>query len=350
MTTKLKSKTRQNGLHKQVPGKVKRVLRVVGKIVVIVFGLIVAILVISGIINAIASSVEARDLRGSYGKLVHIDGGNVNVDIQGNGKQVVVLLPGLGVSAPTLDFKPLIDYLKKDYTVVTYEGFGYGLSDDTTKPRTAENIASEIHQTLSQLGYSKYAIVAHSVSGLYALTYAINYPSEVQAIVGIDSSVPQQNDFLPEDLKKQMPNMGLVTNLIRVGSFFGIIRGYVTFDSSSTTAFEKVGYDYSEKEKNLINKLTIRNFASNAVLDENIRSDKPISGLSSDSKYPQNIPAKFFLAKDSVNMFPRWVELHKNQLHQPSDNSITVLPGTHFLYHTQAKVITEGVKQLYPVE
>lgn len=350
MTTKLSSKTRQKEHNKQAPGRVKTVLRVVAKIVVVIFGLLAALLVISGIVNVVASSIEARDLRGSYGKLVHIDGGNVNVDIQGNGKQVVVLLPGLGVSAPALEFKPLIDGLKKDYTVVTYEGFGYGLSDDTTKPRTAENIASEIHQTLSKLGYSKYSIVAHSVSGIYTLKYAITYPDEVQVIIGIDSSVPQQNDFMPEELKKQMPDVGLLVNLIRIGGFFGIVRDYITLDPGSTTAFDKVGYSYSEKEKDLINKLTIRNFASTAVLDENIRSDGPISGLSPDSKYPQNIPIKFFLAKDSVDMFPRWIELHKNQPYQPSDDSITVLPGAHFLYHTHAKTITDGVRQLVPIE
>ena len=321
---------------------VKKVLKIVGWIL----GILFLLLIISGIVNAIMLNHESKSLRGAYGKSVPIDGGNVHVDIQGNGKKVVVLLPGLGVAAPALDFKPLINNLKRDYTVVTYEGFGYGLSDDTTKPRTADNIVSEIHQTLAKLGYTKYSIVAHSVSGVYALKYSLKYTNEVEAVVGIDSTVPDQWDYIPEALKSQQPDIRLLTKLVRICGFFGIIRDYVSMDSNLTTTFDKTGYSFTSREKNLINKLTIRNFASDAVLDENNRTNDHIENLTATSKYPSGLPVKIFLARDTIEENPSWEPLHVGQIEKPSAISVVVLEGDHFLYHTQSTTIADGLRSL----
>lgn len=325
---------------------VKKIIKRMLKVAAWVLGILLALLVVSGIVNAIATSFDIKSLRSAYGRSVLIDGGNVHVDVQGTGKKVVVLLPGLGVSAPMLDFKPLINNLKDDYTVVTYEGFGYGPSDDTTKPRTTDNIVSEIHQTLSKLGYSEYSIIAHSVSGIYALKYCRTYPNEVEAIVGIDSSVPRQTDYMPDELKKQQPDVKLITSLIRFGGLLGFVRAYVTIDPGSTTAFEKNGYSYTDQEKDLINKLTIRNFSSNAVLDETNRSDNQDDGLLSTTQFPEQIPVKLFLAQQSVDMFPKWKDIHTGQISLPNDTSVVILKGDHFLYHTQAEAIANSLRTM----
>lgn len=75
----------------------------------------------------------------------------MNVLIQGDGKETIVLLPGYGTASPVLDFKPLVDELSPYYRVVVIEPFGYGLSDDTDKVRTSQNIVDEIHECLQKL-------------------------------------------------------------------------------------------------------------------------------------------------------------------------------------------------------
>lgn len=113
----------------------------------------------------------------------------MNVFIQGSGEQTIVLLPGQGTPSPVLDFKLLIDELSPEYKVVAIEPFGYGLSDETEKARTTENIVSEVHEAVQQLGIDRYVLMGHSITGLYGVSYVNSYPDEVLAFVGIDSSV-----------------------------------------------------------------------------------------------------------------------------------------------------------------
>ena len=324
----------------------KKIIQQVLKVLAWIVGVLIGLLIILGIINSIMTYAESKSVNSAYGQFVEINGGKVHVSVQGTGKKVVVLLPGLGVAAPGIDFKPLVNELKKDYTVVVYEGFGYGPSDDTAKPRTTDNIVAEIHQTLAKLGYQKYSLIAHSISGVYALKYTLTYNNEVEAVVGIDSSVPDQNKLMPENLQKQLPNMSVLTGLFRFAGWAGIIRAYVTIAPNATTAYDRSGYELTGHEKDIINKLTIRNLASNAVLDEMVRSDNDSGGLTANTKYPSETPVKFFLSDQSLDLFPAWKDIHIAQLANPTNTSVVMLNGDHFLYHTQAATIANGLRSL----
>ncbi len=314
------------------------------KVLLWIFGGLATILLILALINIVLSGVEYNGIKDSYGQYVQIDGGRVHVDIQGNAKKVVVLLPGLGVPAPALEFKQLVDNLKKDFTVVVYEGFGYGLSDDTTKPRSTDNIVSEIHQTISKLGYKKYSIIAHSVSGLYALKYSLTHTNEVEAVVGIDTSVPEQLKSMPSDLQKQQAASSITTGLLRFAGGAGLIRAYLAINPNAIS--EMTGRTYTDEERLLANKLMNRNFTSSAVLDETVRSDSDSGGLSATSKFPSDIPVRFYLSNQSQELFPKWKEIHIAQLPRPNESFVTVLGGSHFLYNTHANTIADGFRSL----
>lgn len=103
-------------------------LKIFGAIV-IAFALFLATVFI---VNVFSNKSEEGKIK-PYGQFVAVDGKNMNVLIQGEGKETVVLLPGYGTPAPALDFKPLIDELSPFYKVVVIEPFGYGLSDITEK-------------------------------------------------------------------------------------------------------------------------------------------------------------------------------------------------------------------------
>ena len=68
----------------------------------------------------------------------------------------------------------------------------YGWSDLTDKERTVENIVGEIRMALKEANIEgPYILMPHSISGIYILYYANQYPSEVKAIIGIDPTLPQ---------------------------------------------------------------------------------------------------------------------------------------------------------------
>ncbi|AIQ58782.1 hypothetical protein PBOR_18965 [Paenibacillus borealis] len=86
-----------------------------------------------------------------------------------------------GTASPVLDFKLLIDELTPDYNVVAVEPLVYGLSDETDKERTTENIINEVHEAVQQLGIDRYILMGHSITGLYGVSYVKAYPYEVLA-------------------------------------------------------------------------------------------------------------------------------------------------------------------------
>lgn len=85
---------------------------------------------------------------------------------------------GKGTPSPVLDFKLLIDELSPEYKVVAIEPFGYGLSDETEKARKTENIVSEVHEAVQQLGIDRYVLMGLSITGLYGVSYVNSYPDE----------------------------------------------------------------------------------------------------------------------------------------------------------------------------
>lgn len=172
----------------------KRLLKFMLKAIAVVVVLIVIFLGTVYTVNVFASKSEQSKIQ-PYGQSVAVDGKNMNVMIQGEGKETIVLIPGFGTASPALDFKPLIDQLSSHYKVVVVEPFGYGLSDVTDKPRTVDNITNEIHEALQQLKINKYILMGHSISGIYGLDYVNKYPNEVTAFAGIDTS------FLHSQLK-----------------------------------------------------------------------------------------------------------------------------------------------------
>lgn len=91
------------------------------------------------------------------------------------------------------DFSDLINALKEEFQIIVIEYYGYGASEDTHRPRTSENICYEIYNALKKLDVKSYILIPHSISGLYALSYVNSYPDEVEAIIGIDMTLPCYN-------------------------------------------------------------------------------------------------------------------------------------------------------------
>ncbi|UZJ64698.1 alpha/beta hydrolase [Sphingobacterium sp. KU25419] len=153
---------------------------------------IIAILLISTfVIHRINLSREADKIE-DYGQKIKIFDGTMNVTIDGHGADTIVLLSGFGTASPRLDFEPLIRELDQKYTVITIEPFGYGLSSETNRERSLNNMAEEIHEVVKHLNLNRFILMGHSIAGLYSLAYINKYPGEATAFVGIDSSVPTQ--------------------------------------------------------------------------------------------------------------------------------------------------------------
>jgi pimeloyl-ACP methyl ester carboxylesterase len=179
-----------------------------------------AVLLITTIANFVLCAIEKDGLEDCYGGLIQVTNGRICVDVHGTGSKVVVLLTGANSPSPALEMAPLADKLKDNFTVIIIEYFGYGLSDIVKSGRTIENICKEIYAVLQRLEYARYTLMAHSISGVYGLYYANIYSDEIQSFVGIDSSVPKQDDYL-----KSAQSMNIMAaHIARFLRFSGILR------------------------------------------------------------------------------------------------------------------------------
>nr|WP_269847191.1 alpha/beta hydrolase [Paenibacillus sonchi] len=295
----------------------------------IVGGILGALVLFMGIVfavNVISNGVEKKKIE-SYGQYVNVDGKKMNVLIQGSGKQTVVLLPGQGTQSPALDFKLLIDELSPDYKVVAIEPFGYGLSDETGKERTTENIISEVHEAVQQLGIDRYVLMGHSIAGLYGVSYVNAYPDEVLAFVGIDSSVPNQPGM---DVKLPLKSMQFLQKS-------GLMR---LFQKVSGDPYKSLAFDAHTKEQM---RLISNQVAVNSTMMDELRHLGSNFKNGEHLTYPHELPLLLFVQANNEDI-KQWIPLHEEQVKQSAQGKMIPMDGSHYLHHTKFKEIAEAFK------
>lgn len=305
-------------------------MRTAGKIIIRTLIVIVSAIALTlagtTVGNAIASSREAAQII-PYGESVTVDGKQMNVLVRGDHEQTVVLLPGFGTAAPGIDFEPLIAELEDSYRVVVIEPFGSGLSDDTDVPRTSDNYVREVHAALSELGITRYALAAHSISGVYSLVYANAYPEEVTAFIGIDSSVPTQpgaDDALPVGMLRGMKTLGLLRQL----------------DAAGPDPLKGLPYSVEQREQNRI--LTLRNGITNAFVSEAELTGQNFADAAG-LRFPADLPVRLIVAEGDDGEVAGWQTLHEEQAAQVTNGAVVLIPGDHYLHHQQAPAVAAAI-------
>jgi len=79
---------------------------------------------------------------------------------------------------------------------VSYDRAGLGQSEPGPKPRSAKQIATELHTALQNAGVKPpYVLVGHSMGGPYVRVFADLYPKEVAGMVLLDPSQEAFDDW-----------------------------------------------------------------------------------------------------------------------------------------------------------
>ncbi len=325
--------------------KFKKIVKILKKVLLVLLGLLLIFLLGTTIWNKIVCMQEDKEL-GRVGTEVNVNGTNIRVSVIGEGKKTIVLLSGMGTASPIIDFKPLADKLSKHYKVVTLEYAGYGLSDDLNKERRNEAIVEEIRGTLHQLKIEPpYILAPHSISGIYCLQYMKDYPEEVEAMIGIDSSVPNQAKYKSDDFAISYRLYYLarfmdLTGLTRLSYLSGV--GYLQDMEASGS--------YSKEDMKNVAALFNRKSITKARLNENRLFVENCKALY-DVKYPDNIPVLFILSDNSCEVYrdellkqgynATWDGLHEEVISNPDIQKIVYMKGEHYLHWRQSEAIAD---------
>lgn len=204
------------------------------------------------------------------------------------------------------------------------EPFGYGLSEDTDTERSVEHLTEELHKVLVMQGINKYTIMAHSISGVYSLDYIHKYPHEVEAFIGIDSSLPSQGGADDN-------NQGAIEWLSKSGLF-----RLLSNINADILNIPDVGAVLGEQYKYL----SLKNIGSKATMNEGKAMPENFN-KTAEIQYPKNLPVLYFLATESTEPDDNWLKIHKDMVKNSEKSAIEILEGGHYLHHTQAKQIAE---------
>ena len=323
--------------------------KLIRKIIGVLLSLIVVFLIFTTAWNKILC-IEEDKILDKVGTVVNVNNKNLRVSVVGKGEKTIVLLSGMGTPSPIIDFRPLSDKLSENYKVVTIEYAGYGLSEDSNIERNNKAIVEEIRETLNELEIKPpYILMPHSISGVYAMQYMNMYPSEVEAMIGIDSSVPNQGKYENSDA-------GISDGIYYLARFMdktGLTRLSYISGAPFLKEMECSG-TYSEEDMKIVKSLFSRKSISKAQFSENRLLMDNLRSLY-DTKYPDNIPILFILSDDSCRQYNKemkekgfnstWESLHDEVISNPHIQKTIYLDGKHYLHWTQAETIVDNTKE-----
>lgn len=275
------------------------------------------------------------------GLLVPVDGRNIHLLVKGQGNRTIVFLSGLGTYCPSIDYEPLLKRLEDGYRCVVAEPFGYGWSDDTLRPRTAENIVSELRRALTAGGFSPpYILLGHSISGIYLLHWAAAHPEEVQAVIGDDSSVPAQIDIPGMAAQRRVSPVMPILN--RMGVFRILFKlGYRK---------EKIAHMCGGGTNNLnaVRALAGSNHNCFALYDERRRITQNFTSAGK-LRFPYDCRLLMLISLKSIEETAKkgfdWPGEHRKQTGSVRDGRTVLLEGGHYLHWTHSEEMARKIRE-----
>lgn len=288
------------------------------------------------IVNQILTFYE-KSIYTAPGEMVNVGDKQMHVYTQGEGDNTIVLTPGLGTTAPVLDFEPLIDELAKTNKVVVVEPFGYGWSDLTDKERTVENMTEELRTALSAADIkAPYVLMPHSISGIYATYYANTYPNEIKAIIGIDCTLPEMSAYFGESIPSMPSYLSAMapTGIARLIVLM-MPDGFLPIDPSDS---------YSDENLKITKAISSWKGYNKNVVAEGNEIAKNLDKISA-MKFSKDLPVLIFAKEGSTprNDGKTTQSFYEMALSGLENSQIIMLQGHHYLHWTNYQEMSNDV-------
>lgn len=150
----------------------KKVLSIIGKVLLMIFLLIaLSLLITSAVYHIKLNKAEKQMKEAGYYNPVSVGNHSLNVYSCGNenGKHTIIALAGWGDGEMLFGWRQMTAETEKDNRLVFIDRAGYGLSDDIKQETTPEKVVEEYRTALQKSGIeAPYLLMCHSLGGMYA--------------------------------------------------------------------------------------------------------------------------------------------------------------------------------------
>lgn len=313
----------------------KKFLKIIRSIILVVLGVVLTWTLVHQLLTKI--EVKQFTQRGVY---VTVNKSRMNVCSMGEGEKTIVLMTGLGTTAPVLDFEPLANALATSFHVVIVEPFGYGWSDDTNADRSVENIVEELRMALAASGETgPFILMPHSVSGLYAAWFANQYPDEVEAVVGIDCTLPKQVKYFGGESPQ-------IYNIAKMANPLGLQRLVCMISPATFISDNKAGFYTNE---NLAQQKTISSRVgfNKTIINETNSVESNIQ-KTYDMMFNSAMPLLFFTREPKTQSDGKSkTSFYETYITNPEIQKVVVLDTGHYMHWDQADKMSAIVKDFF---
>lgn len=191
----------------------------------ILIGLVIVLVVLltAGYVFQVRTTAADFEQYPAPGQRVDVGGYMLHIFCQGEGSPVVVVDAGNGDYS--LGWQLVQPEVAKLARICTYDRAGYGWSDPGPAPRTARQIAGELHTLLANADIAgPYVLVGHSLGGADVRLFASLYPGEVAGMVLVDAAHEEQLTRLPPDYIRITQQQTGFMSVMGLMARFGILR------------------------------------------------------------------------------------------------------------------------------
>lgn len=275
---------------------------------------------------------EEKEKYPAPGKMVEVEDTKLHVYAEGEGKQTLVFMSGLGTVSPYYDFKVLFEKLTADYRIAVVERAGYGWSEISSADRDLDTVLNETRTALKLAGEkAPFVLFPHSLAGLEAIYWSNLYPEEVTAVIGLDPLVPgfiektEEGPFLSPVITL-LTRTGLVRNQPQVfdKNFEAVKKGLLT-----------------EKEAEIARTIFYRRVQTKNMWEEvdMVESNSQLAAEQDKSA------VAFYAFISSQNEEASWPE-SINSYAKAANGQTFVLEGSHYIHLDHPKLIAEKSKEI----
>ncbi|SEC23871.1 Pimeloyl-ACP methyl ester carboxylesterase [Maribacter dokdonensis] len=274
-----------------------KILKWIGKILA---GFII-ILLMSGLCFRLFSSKPVPP-----GKLVDVNGTKLHIRAEGQKNDFPTLILESGAGNDTDVFHWIAEGLKKNMRVVRYDREGKWFSESSKDSITPEFYARQLHSLLEKNGEKPpYILIGHSMGGPYNRIFRDLYPNEVNGMVFLDSSHPEQWKRLAENGLFEKSQISLIKTLA-VLSDMGLMGVYNSINNPKSMD-EDLPKECQNRKHNLT---TYSGKVYRRYLKENNINNAILSRASQASNL-DSLPVLVFTAKKQYGDPEKWFEMQK---------------------------------------
>lgn len=272
------------------------------------------------------------------GTMVTVNNHKMHIYKKGDGADILVFMAGGGTCCPAIDFKPLWGILSQNFTVVVIEKAGYGWSETANVSRDIDTVLYETRTALSLAKLSPpYILMPHSMSGIEALAWAIQFPNEVRAIIGLDAAIPACYDQLKPITATAMT---FLCRILSISARIGLLR----LTTKAAEKSIKACGQFTENEIDIYRHMFINNSFTKNMVDEVKccrNNAQKVKGLG----YPKSTPYLSFISDGKEIGVSNWRELLIEFAAHMQNGKYILLDCGHYIHHYQPQSIAQETEK-----